>query len=405
MEKSANEVMDYTQEQLRSLLFRHSHKTAPEYFTRESLLDFQNTALIILNMVKKSIKVEVMEFFYQTDKKVEAPSRQAFSQAREKLSYTAFKDFFENTCEVAIKGEGSREYKGYRLFAVDGTSFIVGELNKLAGYFGLSTTLKDKAMCRINGVVDVLNECIVNASVSPFCVGERALAIEQIEQLNGVGNALYLFDRGYWSPKLVSDIVDNGQKFLMRLASNTGKISVSDIDGNELRRYEFILQSGEKEILLTNISEEEMTDAEIAALYAKRWGVETKYLELKDRLQIDKFSGVSVNSVLQDIYSTLYISNLVAFICFEADEVVRKRTEGKGNKYGQKSNRTTCISTLRRRFVEICLIEDPELSSAALKRLVNDISKDVTYVNKSKPKPRNKRQIKEARKRGFKAVL
>jgi len=202
-------------------------------------LNFENLTLLILNLIKKAIKVELMNYFFRHGKAPKTPSRQAFTQGREKISYLAFKDFFDKSCEMAEEGEGARLYKGYRLFACDGTSFVAGKLEQLKEYFGEKTTVAGKAMCRIGGVVDVLNECIVRATVSPFCVGERALAIEQVEQLKAVSNALYLFDRGYWSPELVGNIMKNGQKFLMRLASNTGKTIVKDENGNayELRRY------------------------------------------------------------------------------------------------------------------------------------------------------------------------
>jgi len=407
-------LLEHTIKQIESLRFHLEHKTASRHFTRKSVLGFRNTALIILNMVKKSIRVEVMNYFNKFDNEIEKPSRQAFSEARDKISFLAFKDFFDKSCEIAVTSDGARTYKGYRLFAVDGTSFVVGELKRLKEYFGESTTVPNKAMCRISGVIDVMNECIVNAKVSAFGTGERALAISQVKELKDVSNALFLFDRGYWSPELVKGIIGNGQKFLMRLASNTekaivkngyGTIKDADVNEHKLRCYSFILPSGERETLLTNITESEMTDDELAVLYIKRWSVETKYLELKDRLQIDKFSGCSVNTVLQDIYSTLYMSNLSAFICFEADEAIKERTDGKNNKYGQKANRSTCINALRNQFIEICLLRDPVKRGEAFRRLYNDISKDVVYVNKSKARPRNKRQLKESRLHRFKAVL
>jgi hypothetical protein len=348
-----------------------------------------------------------MDYFFKADKEAESASRQAFTESREKISYHAFKDFFEKTCELALDDEGMRVYKGYRVLGVDGTSFVVGILTKLKEYFGESTTIAGKAMCRISGIVDVLNDCIVNASVSAFATGERALAIEQISQLKTVSNALYLLDRGYWSPELVRIIAGNGQKFLMRLASNVGKAVVTDENGNEyaLRRHSFTLPNGETEILLTNLSSDEVTDDELGALYAKRWGAETKYLELKDRLQIDSFSGNSVNIVLQDIYSTLYISNVVAFTCGEADEIIKEKTAAKNNKYQQKSNRTTCISTLRTRFIFICLLTDDYLIDKELQKLFNDIASDVVYINKSKSRPRDKRKIKQARSHKHKSIL
>jgi hypothetical protein len=399
MDSGVKSLLGHTKFQSSSVEFHYEHRTSPKHFTRSSVLGFENTALLILKLIKKSAKVELMDFFYEYNKELEIPSRQAFSEAREKISYLAFKDFFMKSCEIAEEGNGARLYKGYRLFAVDGTSFVVGSLSKLSEFFGESTCVKDKAMCRISAVVDVLNDCIVNAEVSPFSVGERVLAMKQIEQLETVVNALYIFDRGYWSPKLTSDIIKNNQKFLMRLASNVDKTVVTDANGEiyPLRRYQFVLPSGEIETLLTNLTEEEVSNDELAALYAKRWGVETKYLELKSRLQINKFSGESINIILQDIYATLYISNLVAFICFESDKAIKAKNAYKNNKYEQKTNRSTCISTLRKRFVGIIFIKDTAVRNAALDRLADDISKDIAYIGKSKPRPRNNSHIKDAR--------
>jgi len=395
MKNKALELINFTMKLLASEQFKFFYKTAPQFFTRQSPLNFRNTALNILKMIKKSIKVELMDCFKDLDNELEIPTRQAFSQAREKISFLAFKDFFDKSCELAIDGNGARTYKGFRLLAVDGTSFIVGAMSKLCSYFGTSTTVTGQAMCRISGIVDVLGECIANATVSPFSTGERALAVEQIKALHHVSNALFLFDRGYWSPQLVSAIIKNGQKFVMRLASNTGNAVIKDESGNtlNLRQHSFVLSSGIVETLLTNLSEDEMSDAELEALYAKRWGIETKYLELKERLQIEKFSQESVNAVLQDIYSTLYISNLAAFVCMEADDIIAAKTAGKDNKYQQKANRSVCIAALRDRFVKIC-ISDPDKAEAALRKLYKDISKEVTYIKKSKPRPRKKSNYK-----------
>ena len=400
-------LIRYTQEQIRSLVFMLEHRISPVYFTRKSPLNFENLTLLILNLIKKAIKVELMNYFFRHGKAPKTPSRQAFTQGREKVSYLAFKDFFDKSCEMAEEGEGARLYKGYRLFACDGTSFVAGKLEQLGEYFGEKTTVAGKAMCRIGAVVDVLNECIVRATVSPFCVGERALAIEQVEQLKAVSSALYLFDRGYWSPELVGNIIGNGQKFLMRLASNTGKTIVKDENGNayELRRYSFTLPTGEVETLLTNLPAQEISDDELACLYTKRWGIETKYLELKERLQIDELSGGTVNIVLQDIYATLYISNLAAFICFEADEMIKQEDAKKKGKYERKAKRALCLSALRTRFIDLCLLDDPILRSNELQRLYEDLRSDVTYVGKSKSRPRVKKRYRSSQKYSTKPVL
>ena len=255
MKENAALLVKYMRKQLKAGAFHLKHKTSKRHFVRKSPLGFKNTAAIILRMVKKSTKAEVMMCFNEIDKEAEVPSRQAFSQAREKISYLAFKDFFDKSCELTVNSQTARLWRGYRLFGIDGTSFFVGKMEKLAEYFGSSTTVPGKAMCRISAVVDIANDCIANAIVSPLSVGERALALEQIEQLRNVANALYLLDRGYWSPKLVEKIVNNRQKFVMRLASNAGKTIVADENHEhyQLRKYSFTLPSGETEILLTNL--------------------------------------------------------------------------------------------------------------------------------------------------------
>ena len=342
-----------------------------------------------------------MDYFYQIQKERKIPSRQAFSQAREKINYLAFKDFFDKSCELALDYKDARLYKGYRILAVDGTSFVVGRKKKIQEYFDDSTCIPGQAMCRISGIINVLEDNIVNASVSPFGIGERALAIKQIRELKSVLNVIYLLDRGYWSPELVDEIAENNQKFIMRIS----KENVKSAEKKNLRLYSFTLPSNNEEILVKNLSSEEMSDSELALLYAKRWGAETKYLELKARLQIDKFSGESANIVLQDIYSTLYISNLVAFTCFEADKLIREKTDSKGNKYEQKTNRTTCISVYRKRFIDLCFMDDHLLRNMALDKIYSDISRDVSYIGKSKPRPRDKRQIKNSRLHYHKPVL
>jgi hypothetical protein len=185
----------------------------------------------------------------------------------------------------------------------------------------------------------------------------------------------------------------------MRLASNVGKTIVKDEHGEivPLRRFSFMLSSGETETLLTNLTSDEVSDEELPDLYSKRWGIETKYLELKDRLEIDNFSGQSANTVLQDIYATLYMSNLTAFLCFEADEIIEEKTAGKGNQFKQKTNRSNCISALRMRFIDICLMSNPLRRVFALNRLVEDISINVSYIDKSKSRPRDERKLRTSR--------
>ena len=113
MKEKLRETVGYTEAQIRSIEFKHTYRRAPAHFSRESKLNFENTAMIVLNAVKKSIKVELMNYFNQTEIEGLSPSRQAFTEAREKIDYNAFRDLFEKTCELSLKDKDAQLFKGY----------------------------------------------------------------------------------------------------------------------------------------------------------------------------------------------------------------------------------------------------------------------------------------------------
>lgn len=58
-----------------------------------------------------------------------------------------------------------------------------------------------------------------------------------------------------------------------------------------LRMVKVSLQEEREEILITNLPSETFDRFQIAELYQMRWGIETAYETLKDRLQIENFTG------------------------------------------------------------------------------------------------------------------
>ena len=53
-----------------------------------------------------------------------------------------------------------------------------------------------------------------------------------------------------------------------------------------LRSVHFLLEDGTTEYLVTNLMPEQMATEKFPDLYRLRWGVESKYRELKNRLEI-----------------------------------------------------------------------------------------------------------------------
>jgi len=66
------------------------------------------------------------------------------------------------------------------------------------------------------------------------------------------------------------------------------------------------LSTGELEILVTSLLDEEgYPTAAFKEIYNLRWGVETLYDVVKNRLSLENFSGKTAHAVLQDFHALI----------------------------------------------------------------------------------------------------
>lgn len=64
-----------------------------------------------------------------------------------------------------------------------------------------------------------------------------------------------------------------------------------------MRSIHFLLEDGNTEYLVTNLMPDQMTSEKFPDLYRLRWGVESKYRELKNRLEIEAFNSIKPVSI------------------------------------------------------------------------------------------------------------
>ena len=107
------------------------------------------------------------------------------------------------------------------------------------------------------------------------------------------------------------------------------------------------LDSGEYEYLATNIFDESFTVQMFKELYFLRWPVETKYLELKERIQIEDFNGATSVSIVQEFYIGLLLSNLSALIKASADDEI-EANRNPSCKWRYQSNRSFIIGQMKK---------------------------------------------------------
>ena len=77
-----------------------------------------------------------------------------------------------------------------------------------------------------------------------------------------------------------------------------------------LRIITIELDNGEKETLLTNLPETKFKTEEFKQLYHLRWGIETNYNTMKNRLNIENYTGKRKITIEQDIYSKFLKYNI-----------------------------------------------------------------------------------------------
>jgi IS4 transposase len=71
-------------------------------------------------------------------------------------------------------------------------------------------------------------------------------------------------------------------------------------DGPRVRAVQIALKSGEIETLITNLGEEELDYEGCAEFYHRRWGIETTYKTVKQKLELENFSGRLADNIKQD---------------------------------------------------------------------------------------------------------
>ena len=68
----------------------------------------------------------------------------------------------------------------------------------------------------------------------------------------------------------------------------------------KVRFVSVILSTGEVEVLATSLMEESIQREDFQQLYFLRWGVETFFSLIKGRLNLENFTGKTLESVQQD---------------------------------------------------------------------------------------------------------
>jgi len=111
-----------------------------------------------------------------------------------------------------------------------------------------------------------------------------------------------------------------------------------------LRFVRVRLSTGDYEVLATTLLDEVLYPTEdFAELYYLRWGIETFYGLLKNRLVLENFTGLSPEAVKQDFFATVYLTGLETLLT----DVAQTRLNDKKTKHPQKVNRAVSFNVIK----------------------------------------------------------
>ncbi len=363
--------------------FKNKFKKDEKAFSRNRKLTFPNMMAFILRKSVKSLQNSLNEFYDEFNKDSETITASAFSQARQKLLHTAFIELNQKAVldNIYNKTNEIKTYKGLRLLGIDGCKIRLPDSSEIAKEYGQVKNInKGVELGRYSGAIvsvmyDLLNNYAIDSKLENLNRYEGDMAIEHLESC--AEKDLIIGDRGYPSYKLLATILDKGLDFLFRCSPMFYKegqsLLIGDIDSAiytmkisdnakgfdlpkeiKVRFLQVILNSGEVEILVTSLlSDEEYPTADFKGLYWRRWGIETFYDVIKNRLNLENFTGKSVEAVKQDFYSTIYISNYETSMVESADQILEERSKNSMHKL--KTNKAVTFNTLKNNIFNLFL--------------------------------------------------
>ena len=392
------------------LMIFSSHETlnaarfSPRYFTRIRKMSFQDILCYLISGCKGTTQAVLNNFFHHTSKS-EHMTQQALSKARSHFDHTPFlKAFYALRDEEYNykKEENLKRLHGMLFIAIDGSIIPLPNYSELRSEFG---ALNGSPSARASIALDVINDRIVDASLSPLSVDERTLAKEHVEKICKIISAkkiVFVFDRGYPSAELISYLMSNNTNCIMRVKrkfsesvdrAGIGSTLLRIEEGITIRVIKLYLPSGEVETLITNLYK--VSESRFKKLYFMRWPVETKYDLVKNKLELPNFTGYSKNIIYQDFWISMLLSNIASIAKAEADRNIGMRSSTKCKKYKYQANMNVVIASLRDRFAAAVFSKNPILRRIRVNKIIYEISCSAVPVRPDRDVSRNEpRKVK-----------
>ena len=370
--------------------------SAGKDFTRKGKIKPQDIFKALLVMEDKALSKELLPYF---DHDPDAPTISAFVQARAKIRPEAFEALFDRFASDTTDSKKKHLYKGYRLFAVDGSdSHVPANPADTDSYFA-NINGKHYNLYHINAMFDLLRQTYTDVIIQKKrTTNERSAFIDMVEKhrFDDIP-IIFTADRGYESYNDMAHIIEAGHKFLIRVQDidsrgiaaglelpdtyfdecmtlkltrrSTQEVKEMREKDNRIRHvvteFDYLPKDYDRsasaqfyylsfrivrfkvkdttEVIMTNLPKEDFSAAEIKKLYGMRWGIETSFRDLKYTIGLNYYHAIKAESILQEIYSRMVLYNFCRLIAGHA----KVKPSKKGRKYAYKINFSDAVLIFR----------------------------------------------------------
>lgn len=412
-------------ERIGSEAFKSRHRTESKYFTRERKLSFTMLLLTILSKSVKSLQNVLNELSLRFEQ--EALSASAYSQYRQHLKHTAFIELNQTILVPFAAAQAGKRYQGMRVLAGDGSRIRLPEHKTIRQQFGAiatctgadATVVGDYPCGQAYVLYDVLNQIVIDGQLAPANAYEVDLAIAALAYTTPAD--LLLFDRNFASYRFLAALMQRQRPFVIRCSSGSFAVARTLFAADQettrtvtltapraqkaalaaeglpltitVRFVTVRLSTGELEILVTAwLDEERYPTATFKEIYHLRWGIETLYDVVKNRLSLENFSGKTAQAVQQEFHATLFLTTLEALLTEEADHQLAERSQN--NRLRQTVNNMVSFHAIKTQAFSLLCSNLPP--AQLLEQLTQLFLMKPTYTNRQREVPRRKTKLTAA---------
>jgi hypothetical protein len=399
----------------------------PADFTRTRKLPPSPLVLSVLARRGRSLALEVRDLQKASVTKGEI-SVVGYLKQRLKLNPDALLYLAQHHAAQFYRDENAADnFKGYLLLATDGSTLSIPTTPKTIEVYGDAAVHgRSCAMCGISCMFDVLNRQIINLIITRGGFDEReqvSAHVKSAAEVVGVRPWIFIGDRGYPSLVLCSKLADAQIPFVIRVPSTflraefeamktddediavkltsarCSHYRLTDPDAYHmlkerghitLRLVKIPIGEGNREFVVTSLSRDEFSAADIAEIYRLRWGIETVFAVMKDKLQMENFTGTKPILIEQDIFATAYLINVIFDLAQDAERKLHERDWVHPGRHIHEMtiNKTFAIGVVKDEMIRFVLAPNDQ-KEVIMADIIDELSCHIVPIRKDRAYMRN----------------